>query len=53
MVYVLTRQSDDDATAIAAELVKIGSGPQINALHAIKSAHLGNTNSETSVDLSG
>lgn len=51
--YVLSQQSDDDAIAIAAELVEIGPGPRINALHAIKSAHLGNTNSETTVDLYG
>ncbi len=51
LVYLLTKQADDDSTAIAAELIKIASGPRINALHAIKSAHLGISNAETSVDL--
>lgn len=51
LVYLLTKQEDDNATAIAADLIKIASGPQINALHAIKSAHLGITKSESSVDL--
>jgi inositol-phosphate transport system substrate-binding protein len=51
LVYLLTKQSDDDAIAIAADLVKIASEPRINALHAIKSAHLGITHSESSVDL--
>jgi len=51
LVYLLTQQEDDDATAIAAELVKIASGPRINALHAIKSAHLGISKAEESVDL--
>ncbi len=51
LVYLLTKQDDDDAIAIAADLVKIASEPRINALHAIKSAHLGITKSESSVDL--
>jgi len=51
LVYLLTQQDNDDETAIAAELIKIASGPRINALHAIKSAHLGITKSEESVDL--
>lgn len=42
-MYLLTKQDDDTATAVAADLIKIASGPQINALHAIKSAHLGIT----------
>ncbi|PHR93530.1 MAG: ABC transporter substrate-binding protein [Blastopirellula sp.] len=51
LVYLLTKQKNDDATAIAAELIKIASGPRINALHAIKSAHLGISKAEESVDL--
>ncbi len=51
LVYLLTKQADDDAVAIAAELVKIASEPRINTLHAIKSAHLGITRSQSSVDL--
>lgn len=50
LVYLLTDQNDDDATQIAAELIKIASGPQINAVHAIKSAHLGISQSESTVD---
>ena len=51
LVYLLTQQDSDDEIAIAAELIKIASGPRINALHAIKSAHLGISKSEESVDL--
>ncbi len=51
IVYLLTQQEDDDAIAIAADLVKIASEPRINALHAIKSAHLGISKAEASVDL--
>ncbi|WP_114288069.1 extracellular solute-binding protein [Candidatus Halocynthiibacter alkanivorans] len=51
VVYLLTQQENDDAIAIAADLVKIASEPRINALHAIKSAHLGITKAESSVDL--
>lgn len=51
LVYLLTKQEDDDATAIAAELVQIASEPRINALHAIKSAHLGISKAEESVGL--
>ena len=39
LVYLVTDQGDD--TVIAAELITIASEPRINALHAIKSAHLG------------
>jgi len=51
LVYLLTQQDDDDEIAIAAELVKIASGPRINALHAVKSGHLGITTAQESVDL--
>lgn len=51
LVYLLTQQEDDDEIAISAELIKIASEPRINALHAIKSAHLGISKSEESVDL--
>ena len=51
LVYLVTKQGDDDAIAVAAELVKIASEPRINTLHAIKSAHLGITKSQSSIDL--
>lgn len=51
LVYLLTQQDDDDAIAVAADLIKIASEPRINSLHAIKSAHLGISKAETSVDL--
>lgn len=41
LVYLLTSGHDEETTNIAAQLVKIASEPQINVLHAIKSAHLG------------
>jgi len=51
LVYLLTQQNDEDVQAIAAELIQIASDPRINALHAIKSAHLGISKSETTVGL--
>lgn len=41
LVYLITKQKDEQATEIAANLIAIASDPQINALHAIKSGHLG------------
>ena len=51
LVYLVTKQDDEDATAIAAELITIASEPRINTLHAIKSAHLGIAKSQSAVDL--
>ncbi len=51
LVYLLTKQDNEDATAIAAALVQIASEPRINTLHAIKSAHLGITHSQSTVEL--
>lgn len=41
LVYLITKQADEHAMEIAAKLVEIASDPEINALHAIKSGHLG------------
>ncbi len=51
LVYLLTQQNDENVESIAAELVTIASEPRINALHAIKSAHLAISRSESGVDL--
>ena len=51
LVYFITKQDDEDAMSLAAELITIASEPRINALHAIKSAHLGITKAEESVSL--
>ncbi len=51
LVYLVTAQDNDDAVAVAAELIAIASEPRINTLHAIKSAHLGIAKSQSSVDL--
>ena len=51
LVYLVTKQDDEDATAVAAELITIASEPRINTLHAIKSSHLGIAKSQSSVDL--
>jgi inositol-phosphate transport system substrate-binding protein len=51
LVYLVTKQDDEDAMAIAAELITIASEPRINTLHAIKSAHLGIAKSQSTVDL--
>ena len=51
LAYLLMAGHDEETTQIAADLVKIASEPRINALHAIKSAHLGISEAETKVDL--
>ncbi|WEX08208.1 extracellular solute-binding protein [Chelativorans sp. AA-79] len=51
LVYVLTSGHSEEETAVAADLVKIASEPRINALHAIKSAHLGIAKQEANIDL--
>ncbi|CDZ46409.1 extracellular solute-binding protein [Neorhizobium galegae] len=51
LAYLLMAGHTEEETQIAADLIKIASEPRINALHAIKSAHLGISPSETKVDL--
>ena len=51
LAYLLMAGHTEEETQIAADLIKIVSEPRINALHAIKSAHLGISPSETKVDL--
>jgi inositol-phosphate transport system substrate-binding protein len=51
LVYVLTKNPNEEETAIAAELIKIASEPRINTLHAIKSAHLGIAKQQSNIDL--
>jgi inositol-phosphate transport system substrate-binding protein len=51
LVYLLTSSSDEAATEVAAQLVAIASEPRINTLHAIKSAHLGIGESQSSIEL--
>lgn len=51
LVYLLTKNADEDKIAIAANLIKIASEPRINALHAVKSAHLGIAKQESNIDL--
>ncbi|MGV8988833.1 MAG: extracellular solute-binding protein [Cypionkella sp.] len=51
LVYLLTSGHDEESTQIAAQLIKIASDPQINVLHAIKSAHLGISPEEATLDL--
>jgi inositol-phosphate transport system substrate-binding protein len=50
LVYLITKNPDADKVAISAELIKIASEPRINALHAIKSAHLGIAKEESNID---
>jgi inositol-phosphate transport system substrate-binding protein len=50
LVYLLTKGQDKDKIAIAANLIAIASEPRINALHAIKSAHLGIDKQESNID---
>jgi inositol-phosphate transport system substrate-binding protein len=51
LVYLLTSGHDEEETNIAAQLIAIASEPRINTLHAIKSAHLGIAQSQSSIDL--
>jgi len=51
LVYLITDQEDDSAEEIAARLVQIASGPRLNSLHAIKSAHLGIAHQQSNVEL--
>jgi inositol-phosphate transport system substrate-binding protein len=46
LVYVLGAGHSDEDTQVAAQLVTIATDPRINALHAIKSSHLGVDQSE-------
>ncbi|MBX5087749.1 extracellular solute-binding protein [Rhizobium lentis] len=50
LVYLLTAGHDKEETDIAAQLITIASEPRINALHAVKSAHLGISEAESEVD---
>ncbi|QQA41720.1 ABC transporter substrate-binding protein [Pelagovum pacificum] len=51
LVYLLTSAASEDEAMIAAELIAIASEPRINALHAVKSAHLGISEAETLVPI--
>lgn len=51
LVYLLTTGHDEATTQIAAQLIKIASEPRINTLHAIKSAHLGISTQQASIEL--
>jgi len=51
LVYLITKQDDEDIMGIAGELITIASEPRINALHAVNSAHLGISKSEETVGL--
>ena len=47
----MTNQSDDQDEEIASQLIKIASGPRLNSLHAIKSAHLGIGQQQSNIEL--
>ena len=49
LVYLLTKHDDKNKLAIAARLIEIASEPRINALHAIKSAHLAISKQESNI----
>ncbi|ALG90507.1 MULTISPECIES: extracellular solute-binding protein [Actibacterium] len=51
LVYLVTSAAPADEAVIAAELISIASEPRINALHAVKSAHLGISEQQNSVPL--
>ena len=49
LVYLLTKHDDKGKMQIAAQLIQIASEPRINALHAIKSAHLAISKQELNI----
>lgn len=51
LVYLITKQDNQEEMAVAAELIKIASEPRINTLHAIKSAHLGIAKQQSNISL--
>ncbi len=51
LVYLVTSAASEDEAVIAAELIAKASTPEINALHAVKSAHLAISEDETTVPL--
>ncbi len=51
LVYLLTKQEDERAMEIAAQLIEIASEPRINVLHAVKSAYLGISRSVAAIPL--
>jgi inositol-phosphate transport system substrate-binding protein len=51
LVYLVTKQGNDDDANIAAQLVTVASEPRFNLLHAIASAHLAISKAETQIPL--
>lgn len=49
VVYLLAKHDDKEKLDIAAKLIEIASEPRINALHAIKSAHLAISKQESNI----
>lgn len=50
LAYMITKQNDEEAVEIAAQLVKIASEPRLNSYHAIKSSHLGISRQQSNVE---
>lgn len=51
LVYLITANDDEEKLEIAARLIEIASEPRINTLHAIKSAHLGISPTQSDIEL--
>jgi inositol-phosphate transport system substrate-binding protein len=51
LVYLITRQKNEDKMEIASQLIQIASEPRINTLHAIKSSHLGISKIQPQIEL--
>ncbi len=51
LVYLVTKQADETDEEIASQLIKIASGPRLNSLHAIQSAHLGIGQQQSNIEL--
>ena len=51
LVYMVSKRAEGDTAEIAARLITIATEPRINTLHAIASAHLGVTRTQSRVEM--
>lgn len=51
LVYLVTKQADEQDEEIAAQLIKIASSPRLNSLHAVQSSHLGIAKQQSNIEL--
>jgi len=51
LTYLISTYAQDEEAELAARLITIASGPRLNTLHALASAHLGISRAQTRMDL--